>query len=84
MRYAYIDFDKISYKEGLNMPVQNSNALTAIGMFLGALFVAKLVIKIRKGDLPGGKIWVFYLRMLLGFLIAGAIILGLYSFAGVD
>jgi hypothetical protein len=27
---------------------------------------------------------VFYLRILLGFLLAGAIVLGYYSFAGID
>lgn len=64
------------------MPTENINALIALAMFVGALFVARLVVKIGKGELPGGAIWIVYLRMLLGFLLAGAIILGFYSFAG--
>ncbi|MDD2207448.1 MAG: flagellar biosynthesis protein FliR [Aminobacterium sp.] len=65
------------------MPTENINALMALGMFIGALLVARLVVKIGRGELPGGKLWIFYLRMLLGFLLAGAIILGFYSFVGV-
>ena len=66
------------------MPIVNVQALIALGMFLAALFVARVVVRINSGTLPGGKIWVIYLRMLLGFLLAGAAVLGLYSFAGVD
>ncbi|MDD3426401.1 MAG: flagellar biosynthesis protein FliR [Aminobacterium sp.] len=65
------------------MPTENINALMALGMFIGALLVARLVVKIGRGELPGGKLWIFYLRMLLGFLLAGAIMLGFYSFVGV-
>ncbi|MGI6252879.1 MAG: flagellar biosynthesis protein FliR [Aminivibrio sp.] len=66
------------------MPIVNVQALIALGMFLAALFVARVVVRINSGTLPGGRIWVIYLRMLLGFLLAGAVVLGLYSFAGVD
>ncbi len=66
------------------MPIVNVQALIALGMFLAALFVARVVVRINSGTLPGGRIWVIYLRMLLGFLLAGAAVLGLYSFAGVD
>lgn len=66
-----------------NMPQINVQALLALGMFLGALFVARIVVRIQSGDWPGGALWVLYLRILLGFLFGGAIVLGFYSIAGV-
>ena len=66
------------------MPPVNVQALIALGMFLAALFIARIVVRIHKGTLPGGPMWVLYLRMLLGFLLAGAITLSFYSFAGID
>lgn len=66
------------------MPPVNLQALIALGMFLASLFIARVVVRIHKGVLPGGPMWVLYLRMLLGFLLAGAIILSFYSFAGID
>lgn len=66
------------------MPVVNIQALIALGMFLLSLLIARTVVRIRSGSLPGGEMWVLYLRMLLGFLLAGAVILGFYSFAGID
>lgn len=66
------------------MPIVNVQALIALAMFLASLFIARIVVRIKNGTLPGGPIWVLYLRMLLGFLLAGAVTLGLYSFAGID
>ena len=66
------------------MPIVNVQALIALGMFLASLFIARIVVRIRNGSLPGGAIWVLYLRMLLGFLLAGAVILAFYSVAGID
>jgi len=40
------------------------------------LIVAKLAVKIMKRELPGGNLWVMYLRTLLGFLITAAIFFG--------
>ena len=66
------------------MPIVTVQALIALGMFLASLFIARIVVRIRNGSLPGGEMWVLYLRMLLGFLLAGAVTLAFYSFAGVD
>jgi len=66
------------------MPIVNVQALIALGMFLASLFIARIVVRIRNGSLPGGEMWVLYLRMLLGFLLAGAVTLAFYSFAGID
>ena len=66
------------------MPPVNVQALIALGMFLASLFIARIVVRIQRGALPGGPMWILYLRMLLGFLFAGAIILSFYSFAGID
>jgi hypothetical protein len=62
------------------MPIRNIQMLIAIGSALLAFFVAHIVVKIMKGELPGGEIWVLYLRILLGFLCAAAITFGYYSF----
>lgn len=64
------------------MPQSNIYALTALASFLLALFVARIVVRIQKGEYPGGALWVVYLRMLLGFLLAGAVIFGMRSFGG--
>ncbi len=65
------------------MPQINVQALLALAMFLGALFVARVVVRIQSGDWPGGALWILYLRVLLGFLFGGAIVLGFYSIAGI-
>jgi len=62
------------------MPLRNIQAFIALGSMIGALFVARIVVKIQKGEMPGGDIWVLYLRMLLGFLFAAAITFGFRSF----
>ena len=62
------------------MPLRNVQAFIALASMLGALFVAHIVVKIQKGEMPGGELWVLYLRMLLGFLFAAAITFGFSSF----
>ncbi len=64
------------------MPAVNLQALVALGLFLLSLVVARMVNNITSGKWPGNGAWVVYLRMLLGFLFTGAIVLGFYSFAG--
>lgn len=66
------------------MPAANIQALLALGLFLTALFISRMVVNISSGKWPGGDIWVLYLRVLLGFVFAAAITFGLYAFAGVD
>ena len=62
------------------MPLRNIQAFIALVSMIGALFIARMVVKIQKGEMPGGDIWVLYLRMLLGFLFAAAITFGFRSF----
>lgn len=62
------------------MPQSNVYALLALASFGFALLIARLVVRIQKGELPGGDLWVLYLRMLLGFLLAAAIVFGYKSF----
>ncbi len=64
------------------MPAVNIQALVALGLFLLSLAVARMVNNITSGKWPGNEAWVIYLRMLLGFLFTGSIVLGFYSFAG--
>ena len=66
------------------MPIVNVQALISLGMFLASLLTARIVVRIANGSLPGGRGWILYLRMLLGFFLAGAITLAFYSLAGVD
>lgn len=66
------------------MPIVNIQALIALGLFLGCLFISRIVANIRKGKWPGGELWILYLRILLGFMLAASITLGVYSFAGID
>lgn len=61
------------------MPQSNIYALLALGSFGAALLIARLVVRIRKGELPGGDLWVLYLRTLLGFLLAAAFVFGYKS-----
>lgn len=68
----------------MGIPAVNLQALLAIAFFIGALVVARIVANIYSGKWPGGIGAVAYLRMLVGFLLTGAVVLGLYSFAGVD
>ena len=67
-----------------NIPAVNLQALGAMVLFAASLIVARMVVNIQSGKWPGGPIFVLYLRVLLGFLFAGAIGLGFYCFAGID
>ena len=62
------------------MPQGNVYALLGLFSFGLALLVARLVVKIQRGEFPGGDLWVLYLRMLLGLLFAAAIVYGYRSF----
>lgn len=68
----------------MGIPAVNVQALVAIALFIVSLFVARAVMNIYRGKWPGGTVWLFYLRMLLGFLLTGAIVFSFYSFAGID
>ena len=58
------------------MPQSNVYALIALASFGATLLVSRVVVRIQRGELPGGDRWVLYLRMLVGFLFAAAIIYG--------
>ena len=70
------------------MPVKispvNLQALIAVCFFAAAMGVSRAVVNIysNKWNPAGGM--ASYLRALLGFLLAGAIVLGYYAFAGID
>jgi hypothetical protein len=55
-------------------------ALMALASFGATLLTARLAVRIQKGELPGGALWLLYLRTLLGFLFAAAIVFGYRSF----
>ncbi len=67
-----------------DLPPVNLQALIAIVMFIFALAVARIVVNIQSGRWPGGSTAVLLFRVLLGFLLTGAIYLGWYAFAGID
>jgi hypothetical protein len=58
------------------MPQNNVFALIALASFAATLLISRVVVRIQKGELPGGDLWVLYLRMLVGFLFAASIIYG--------
>jgi len=68
----------------MSIPVVNIEALVALALFLGCLLVARMITNVRNGKWPGGELWILYLRVLLGFMFAASIALGISSFAGVD
>ncbi|MDR1482389.1 MAG: flagellar biosynthesis protein FliR [Synergistaceae bacterium] len=68
----------------MNIPVVNLQALVAVVFFVAAVFVARAVVNIYRGKWPGSPLILLYLRVLLGFLLAGAVVLAYYSFAGID
>ncbi len=61
----------------------NIQALVALFSFLVALVLARGVALVQRGVLPGGALWVAYLRGLVGFFFTGALVLGFYAMAGV-
>ena len=62
------------------MNLRNVQALIGLGSLLLAFLVARIVVRVQRGEMPGGDIWVLYLRILLGFLFAAAITFGFRSF----
>lgn len=68
----------------MRLPAENIQALAAIAFFAAALLVARAAVNVHSGRWPGGEGAVLLLRVLLGFLAAGAVGLAFGSFAGVD
>jgi uncharacterized integral membrane protein len=70
------------------MPVQispvNLQALIALCFFIAAIGVSRSVVNIYSNKWKSPRGMTLYLRALLGFLLAGAIVLGYYAFAGID
>jgi len=62
----------------------NMQALLALGLFVLALVLSRMVVNISSGKWPGGPGWILYLRVLLGFVFAAAITFAFYAFAGVS
>ena len=62
----------------------NVQALVALFLFVLCLVLSRMIVNISSGKWPGGALWGTSLRVLLGFLFAAAITLGMYSFAGID
>ena len=62
----------------------NVQALVVLFLFVLCFVLSRMIVNISSGKWPGGALWVTYLRVLLGFLFAAAITLGMYSFAGID
>ena len=58
------------------MSQSNIYALTALASLGAALLVSKLWVRINREDVPGAGFWGFYLRMLLGFLLAASVFFG--------
>jgi len=67
-----------------SIPDVNVQALLAIALFVVALFVARIINNVNSKKWPGGALWVLYLRVLLGFLLAASVVLGFYAFAGIS
>jgi hypothetical protein len=68
----------------MSVPALNLQMLAAGVFFLVAVGVSRLVININSGKWKAHPGFVIYLRVLLGFLLAGAIALSYYAFAGID
>jgi hypothetical protein len=68
----------------MDVPIINVQALIALAFFAAAVLVARAVANIYRGKWPGSPWVLFYLRAVLGFLLAGAVILAYCSFAGKD
>ena len=62
----------------------NLQALVALAFFIFSVGIAKTVLAIQSGRLPGGDLMVLYLRLLLGFLLTASVVLAFYSFAGMN
>ena len=62
------------------MPQNNIYALIALASFGAAILASRLWVRLNRGDLPGADFWGFYLRMLVGFLLAASVVFGYRSF----
>lgn len=65
------------------IPKVNIQAFVALLLFFVSLLLARFIVRITKGELPCNAAMLIYLRMLLGFVFAASIALGLYSFMGI-
>jgi len=54
----------------------NIYALIAIASLIGALLCSKLWVRATQGNWMGSEIFGPYLRMLVGFLLAAAVVFG--------
>jgi len=68
----------------MNINPVNAQAITAIVFFVSAIAVSRVIVNIYSGRWKAHPAMLFYMRVLLGFLLAGAVVLGYYSFAGID
>ena len=60
----------------------NLQALIALASFILTLFLSRIAAKIMRGELKASNIFLFYLRVSVGFTLVASIYLGLYSFMG--
>ncbi|SDY04823.1 hypothetical protein SAMN03080603_01590 [Acetomicrobium thermoterrenum DSM 13490] len=67
-----------------SIPDVNVQALLALALFMVSLMIARIINNITSKKWPGGTLWVFYLRVLLGFTLAASAIMGFYAFAGIS
>jgi ABC-type multidrug transport system permease subunit len=68
----------------MRMDAINLQALLAVAFFVGAAAAARAVANIYRGKWRGGPLMLAYLRALVGFLLAVAVALSYYAFAGID
>jgi len=67
-----------------SIPDVNVQALLALALFMISLMIARIINNITSKKWPGSALWVFYLRVLLGFTLAASAIMGFYAFAGIS
>jgi len=68
----------------MNISAVNIQAITAVVFFAAAIAVSRMIVNIYSGRWKAHSAMLLYMRVLLGFLLAGAVVLGYYSFAGID
>ena len=68
----------------MNISAVNIQAIAAIVFFVAAIAISRVIVNIYAGSWKAHPAMLFYMRVLLGFLLAGAVMLGYYSFAGID
>ncbi|MDR3076387.1 MAG: flagellar biosynthesis protein FliR [Synergistaceae bacterium] len=68
----------------VKIPAVNLQAIAAMVFFALALAAARATVNIYSGKWKAHPAILFYVRVLLGFFLAGAIVLGYYSFAGIE